>query len=436
MYIILFFTLLTYIFLICFNKYRTAIAMIGTGVLLIIGVIGNYFDVASAFACFPSEVFILIAVLALFTDIFNRTHLIDWIGYKFIHLTKGKRTLFMIGIPLLMYATSLFMNNLTVILLFVSMVLFLAIDYHLPIVPLIVSMVIGSNIGGAPLPWADTPAVVLTLYTDFSLVDFLNKLFLPCLFFAILLSIYSFLVYKFFSPKFRETPFKNKPHVHKHDLVVPLILFILFIIGVSIAPFYNISIAYVSLITGGFLIIADKKNPMDSLNDLPIMDSILFIASLFIIGGILHSSGILDIAAQYILGLTNSSPYFILLAVLSIAFIIATFLSAGPAAATLLPICTTLDIIIPNHLVYAALALGILAGSSMLPWSATGGPILLSQVHLFLHHSPLPSKERKNIEKIFSLKHYICFSIPFSLLIYMISGFYLVGYLRFILYVS
>lgn len=433
MSIILICTILTYILLICFNNYRTAIAMIGTGVMLIIGVIGNYFDVAAAFACFPSEVFILIMVLALFTDIFNRTHLIDWIGYHFIHLTKGKRALFITGIPLLMYVTSLFMNNLTVILLFAFMVLFLATDYHLPVIPLLVGMVIGSNIGGAPLPWADTPAVVITLYSDFGLIDFLNKLFLPCFIYAILLSAYSFMVYKFFSPKFREIPFKNKPHIHKREVLVPIILFVLFILGVSIAPFYNISIAYVSLIAGGLLLVIDKKDPMDALNDLPIMDSILFISSLFIIGGILQYSGVLDIAANYILGFTNSNPYLILLAILSIAFIIATFLSAGPAAATLLPICVTLDAIIPNKLVFAALALGILAGSSMLPWSATGGPILLSQAHLFLRHHPLPPKERKNIEKVFSLKHYICFSIPFSLFIYIASGFYLVGYLKWVL---
>ena len=130
--------------------------------------------------------------MTLFSDNFERLGLINYIGYRYIGLSKESKVIIMITIPFVMYFISMFMNNLTVVLLFTYMALYFAIEYHLPVIPLLVSIVIGSNIGGAALPWADTPAVIITLYTDFTLIDFMNKLFVPCLVFSLALCFYTF----------------------------------------------------------------------------------------------------------------------------------------------------------------------------------------------------------------------------------------------------
>ncbi len=416
MYLILLITLAIYVGMIIFSKHRTAITFIGAGLLLTLGVITKSFDPIVAFRSFPSEIIILVIVLSLFTDVFERVGVINYISYKFLGVSKSRKVIILMCMPLLMYFTSLFMNNLTVVLLFASMALCMAMEYELPIIPLLVGIVIGSNIGGAALPWADTPAVIITLYTDFTLIDFLLKLFIPCLIYALGLSLYSYLWYKGSKSSIqkRELVFRTKPAVNKKEVKIPAIIFILYIISVSMAPFYGISIAYVSLFFGGILLLVQKKNPMDALNELQIMDSITFLAALFLMGGILENCGFLKLVSNYIIGITGSSSYLIALAVLMIAFVISTLLSAGPAAATLLPICQALETAVPGKFIYVALALGILAGSSMLPWSATGGPILFSEVNRFLKRVHNVS-ERKCIEQIFSLKKYMAFSVPFSL---------------------
>ena len=433
MFITLLITITIYVFMVLFTKNRTPIAFLGSGVLLILGAITSSFDAGLAFTKFPSEIIILILVLSLFTDIFDRLGLINFIGYKYISFSKENKIRILITIPLIMYAASLFMNNLIVVLVFTYMVLYLCLEYDLPIVPVLVSVVIGSNIGGAPLPWADTPAVILTIYSDFNFLDFLNKLFAPCLIYVILLSLYTYIWYKRNSPPKREIPFKEKPDVKWDELKLPLIIFIIYIIGISVGPFFDISIAYISLFFGGILLLIDKANPMDTLNNIPIMDSISFIIALFLIGGVLEYSGILTMASEFIINLTNNNPYLMVLSILSLSFVISTFLSAGPAAATLLPICTLLDATVPFKLVYAALALGILCGSSMLPWSATGGPILLSQTNKFLKKPELDDKERSRISKIYKLTAYVKFSIPFSLIMFILSAIYLLLYIAFII---
>ncbi len=349
------------------------------------------------------------------------------IGYKFIQISKENKTKLMIITPIIIYFTSLFMNNLTVVLLLTYMVLYLAVEYKLPIIPILVSIIIGSNIGGAALPWSDTPAVILTLYTNFNLIDFINKMFVPCVVCIVLLSAYTYIWYRRYPHK-RYLPYREKPNINWKEAKIPIILFIVYIIAISFAPFINISIAYVSLVFGGLLLILCKRNPEDIINNLPILDSLVFIIALFIIGGVLENSGILASVANYVISLTNQNQYLITLAVLFIAFIIATFLSAGPATATLLPICISLAPLVPFKLIYAALALGILAGSSMLPWSATGGPILLGETSRFLKEVKVDEEERREIEKIYSMKSYLYFSIPFSLVILFSSAIYLIIY--------
>ena len=144
--------------------------------------------------------------------------------------------------------------------------------------------------------------------------------------------------------------------------------------------------------------------------------------------GVLEYLGILKIAVNYIISFTSDNRVLIILCILVCSFIISTFLSAGPAAATILPICAQLQPVIGSNVIFAALALGILAGSSMLPWSATGGPVMLNEVNRYLNHYDLSQDEEIKIRNIYNLKSYISFSIPFSLIILLCSMVYLIVY--------
>jgi Na+/H+ antiporter NhaD/arsenite permease-like protein len=360
---------------------------------------------------------------------------------------------------------------------------------RLPIVPILISAIIASNIGGASLPWADTPAVILTLYTDFNLMDFLTKLSIPAVIYCGLLVLYTIVWFRKYENKLaangadefvqylndeeyeKEEILKNieypqlgiHPPIHdgiihlrwnipedrlqvnetRHEeskdnskrslkmgeIFLPIIIFTLLITGICIAPFFDISIAYVCLFFGGLALIVNKVNPADLLNSLIILDSIMFIAAMFLISGAIESSGILIAILDYMQTFMGDNKLLILLFIMISAFIIATFLSAGPAAATILPLCLQLSPIIGGKLIFAALALGILAGSSMLPWSATGGPVMLGEVNRFLMQFKGPESDVKKIEEIFSLKLYLQFSIPFSLIMLFMSSIFLTLYL-------
>lgn len=458
-------TLIIYISMIFSIKYRTAITTVGIGVLLFYTTIILDYTFADAFESFPFEIVLLIIALALFTKIFENNGFLTAIGNKIEDLSQGRQLFIMIGVPFIMYVTSLFMNNLSVVLLFTFICLTFVRKSKVPVVPLLVSGLISSNIGGCPLPWADTPAVIITLYSDFTLIDFLTKLFIPCLIFEILLLAYTFIWFKYSYkiPKYRtfrdtkktsifyhkpailppppphekepKPPCEPPPHIKiqtPHSafkrIYLPLIFFILFIFSICISPFFNISISYSCIFFIGISLLFLVKNPEEILNSLSVLDSLVFISSLFMISGILEHFGILKIAVNYIISFTGDNKLLILLCILICAFIISTFLSAGPATATLLPICLQLAPIIGGNFIYTALALGILAGSSMLPWSATGGPIMLSEVDRYLHSNNITREDKLRIGHIYNFKKHVSFSIPFSLIILTLSALYLLLY--------
>lgn len=499
MIVILIMSLVTYLIMVIVTKYKLPIAILGLATILIYGSISNTIPVNEVFQSFPVEIITLILVLSIFTKKFEILGFFRYASNLLIKMSKKNKIITIIFLIFITYISSLFMNNLSVVLLFTFICIKIAIELEIPTVPVLVSTIIASNIGGAALPWADTPAVVITLYTDFTLFDFLSMLFLPCLFFAILLIAYLMLYSKklnkpniitkanvmdltylsndkhyYFElfhrkhppvpiPPHQEHPpvpiplHQEHPPVHllkdpshmadpKHSkdsnstnndnnninppkntkqIILTSSLFILLIVGICIAPFVNVSIAVISMFFGSALLLFDRRSPEDAINTLAIMDSIVFISTLFLIGAVLEISGILSMVVDYIIAITGTNRYLIVLVIIMSAFIIATFLSAGPAAATLLPICSQLTLSVDYRIIYTALALGILAGSSTLPWSATGGPIMLGEVNRFLKQKDISYRTKTEVFNIFNLKQYLSFSIPFSLFILCCSILYL-----------
>lgn len=389
--------LVIYILMVFSVKYRTAISILGVGALLMYTTLFEGYTFVDVFKSFPLEIVLLILALALFSKIFENNGFLEAIGNKLLKLSKGSKTFIIVVLPLVMYVTSLFMNNLSVILIFTFIVLTIVRQFKFkhntknkekslilkatPLAPL------------PPLPEdedAPTP------------------------------------------PPPHEPPPHIKAIIPKSKfkrLYWPLIVFGLFIVGVCIAPFINLSISYVCMFFIGFTLIFVSGNPGDILNSLDVTDSLVFISSLFMISGVLEHYGVLKTAVNYLLSFTGDNKILILLCILFCSFLIATFLSAGPAAATILPMCAQLIPIIGSNFVFVPLALGILAGSSMLPWSATGGPIMLSEVNRYLYHRKVSDEEKNNIMNIYNLKEYAAFSIPFSLIILLGSAIYISIYM-------
>lgn len=423
-----------YIGLSVFHRHRTAVAALGAGVIVLLGQHEGFYPASAALEKIPLELLILILVLGLFTKEFEDRGLFAFLSAKAANLGRGRRHRVMAILVFSTYVFSLFANNLSVTLVFTTICFRLGVALRMPIAPILIATVVSANIGGCPLPWADTPAIVLTIYTDFRIMDFLTYLFPLCSVFALMLVGYTYVKTKTESRSLLRSEelvnLESLRFIHRferfrwNDALVPGTLFVLLLAGLSLAPVLGVSVWIAAVPPAALLVLSKGKEAGNLLDIEGLTDTVAFISALFVVAGALEASGVLNTFAARFADLVAVSTILPIMSVLLLAFVASTFLSAGPAAATLLPICLELSVL-TGKIVYAAMALGILAGSGVLPWSATGGPVMLNQVARCLKQEDLDDDERGSVERLFRLGTYTRFSMPFSAAMLVLSAFWL-----------
>lgn len=430
---------LAFVLLSVFYQRRTPVAILAAGALVLVGEQEGFFTVKTALSRIPAEVLILLLVLSMFSKVFERTGVLYSLGVKAATLAGGRRYVTVAFLLFAVFAFSLLANNLSVILVLTLVCLRLGSALRLPTIPLLVGTVIASNIGGCPLPWADTPAIVLTTHTDFDITDFLEYVLPPCALLIGLLILYSL----------GRTTGNRTTVTRLHELInlesigflagferthwrsatVPAVIFFGLIAGISLAPLHQVPVAYVAAASGALLLLVEGRRAADLLDIPGFIDMSVFISALFLIGGTLEASQVLAVFAKRILTLATVHDTVPLLGVLGLSFAVCTFLSAGPAAITLLPVCSEL-VPLYGKVVYAALALGVLAGSSMLPWSATGGPAMLNEASRFLRNEGHEYGDPESLRLLSRFRSYIGFSVPFSFVMLIVSAIWLYAITR------
>ena len=279
--------LITYVCLSIFYRHRTAVAVFGAGIIVLLGQYEGFYPASIALQRIPIEVLIVILVLSLFTKEFENLGILAFLGPRAASIARGRQYVVMVILLLSTFTFSLFANNLAVTLVFTTVCLRLGIALQLPIVPLIAATVISCNIGGCPLPWADTPAIILTIYTDFDIVDFLNFLFPVCAVFALTLIGYTLVRTKTRSRSLSRSDellnlecikFISKfERVRWKDAVPPGILFLFLLMGVSLAPFLGVPIWFAAIPPGALLLLFKGKEAKELLDIPGLMDTILFL---------------------------------------------------------------------------------------------------------------------------------------------------------------
>jgi Na+/H+ antiporter NhaD/arsenite permease-like protein len=111
---------------------------------------------------------------------------------------------------------------------------------------------------------------------------------------------------------------------------------------------------------------------------------ILFFVGLFVLVGCAEASGLLDIIATWMVGVSGGSLLGLALILMWGAAVVTTFLNAGPTTALFVPIVMGLGVSEPHGLLWWALSLGVCAGSSATVTGATAGPVALTKVDEFV----------------------------------------------------
>ncbi|MFT7636448.1 MAG: Na+/H+ antiporter NhaD/arsenite permease-like protein [Candidatus Omnitrophota bacterium] len=371
----------TCLFLNVFN--RLICVVMGAVLMLACGSLIGFYNQSKAFAAIQMSPILILIGMSIFSIILGRLKFFDYAAKSLVILVKGQSMHAIIGLCLLTYVLSMLMNNLTTILVIIPITLGLCHEMKLPPVPVLVAEIIASNIGGASTMIGDFPNIVISTNTGLQFMDFLIFMMPIC---AILLaSLFWYLRWTEFSKLPRiKSPELNRAFLNKlskdiDDLNMdwPAVHQVLFILSIVILcliflPAFGLGAATITL-GGGFLLLAlNRKDIADVIKQISFIDIIFFIALFILVGGALHS-GLLEKVSGLLDGVAGANRYLYTVYLLWGVALVTAFLNAGPASVFFIPVVMQSPFASSSDIVWWALALGILVGSSATLTGATAG---------------------------------------------------------------
>ncbi|MHC4123673.1 MAG: SLC13 family permease, partial [Planctomycetota bacterium] len=369
------------------------------------------------------DVLLFIAGMQLITGVLDEAGALEYLSKKITLATGGNAWRIMWLFCLVTYGFSLFVNNLTTIMLTAPMVLSLSKYLDCNPKPFLISMIIASNLGGASTMIGDFPNMLIgtetglpfyqftsymlpiCLFELFILLAFL-RIFRPCLFKADTealqpLTIDSNPAFEPIDedyPELNDRPDNSKsmnslfntiqnslPRTirSKETLIRGLIILGAVIAGFMISDVMNWSPAIVALVGGIMAMAFGRCDPFKLLQKVSIKD-ILFFSGLFILVGAAEASGALGYISGAIVGLSFGNTLILCMVLMWAGAFVTCFLNAGPTTALFLPIVLSFKSAAPHSLYWWSLSLGVCAGSSGTLVGATAGSITSSMIDRFI----------------------------------------------------
>jgi Na+/H+ antiporter NhaD/arsenite permease-like protein len=332
--------------------HRTSIAIFGALILLIasllLGIIIPEDTLHFVIEVIDFNTIGLLLGMMIIVAILGETGIFNWVGFNAIRLSKGNLWKLMLILCVFTAITSMFVDNVTIILLMVPVTLSIFKAIHISPIPFILGQTLASNIGGAATLIGDPPNIIIGSAAN---IDF-NSFFInmaPPIFVTFLFGI--FLLKMIFRKELKnkislvgilrtvneESLIKDKSLLRSCIIVLAGIIF-LFIIQGAI----GIEISIIALGGAATLLIITRANVEKVLQEVD-WATLIFFAGLFVVVGILEEIGLISLLAKILIGVTGGDPWTTFHAVIWISAIASAFIDNIPFTATMVPIIETLN---------------------------------------------------------------------------------------------
>jgi Na+/H+ antiporter NhaD/arsenite permease-like protein len=410
---------------------RVVTIVLGATLMLVAGSYMGFYSQAKAFDSIRMSPILIFVGMSVFSIVLEKEGFFDYLAKSTIIKMKGDLVKIVFALCMITYLFSLFANNLSTIIVMIPITLYVCQALNINPLPLIITEIIASNIGGASTMIGDFPNMLISSSTGLAFFDFIIFMFPICL--VLLMSLFWYMKRYIVAEKGRRRSSalkkaslqKIKDELEKADInqaaiKMALVILLCVIISFIVLPVFRIKIATIAL-AGGFILLAlQKGQAMGILRRINIADIVFFIALFIIVGGALHS-GLLREVSGFITSVSGGHRLVYLLMLMWSAALFTAFLNAGPATALFLPIIMHSHFAGTSDIVWWALSLGVLAGSSATITGATGG--IVTQTILEENKSFSAGKGDK---RLLTFKNYSSHAIPVAVIFLLISSAYIV----------
>ncbi|MEO5362575.1 MAG: SLC13 family permease [Magnetococcus sp. DMHC-8] len=366
------------------GRVERRLAMLGgAGLFLLLGLADGFYTPRMAFDAIYFDTLVLLFGMSLVADVLARSGMFAVLAERAAVYAGGSAWVTLVVFSLLTYFFSLFVNNLSVMVVVLPVTLAQCRLARINPVPLLIAELVASNLGGASTMVGDFPNMIIASVAHLHFLDFIGGMMAPCLvLLAVMLLFFqrrrvALAIATQPAPGYRAGTLLSAqitdPYLYRLGLTVLLVT----LVGFLAAKSLGIRPATIALVAGLLLLVIGKfaRNAIfEAMNG----GDILFFLGLFVMVGGLRAAGVLDGVTWLIttLGLGNSRLELLLLLVAS--GVVTLFLNAGPSTAFFVPVAVDMSGYIPGSIVWWTLSLGVLAGSSASLTGATAGSVAVT----------------------------------------------------------
>jgi len=350
-----------YVILVTEVIHRTALAMIGALIIIIIliytGLIPAHDSVDFVIGSIDFNTIGLLLGMMIIVGILGETGIFQYIGIKAAKLSKGNVWKLMILLSVITAVGSAFLDNVTMVLLMVPVTISVARVLNINPVAIILAEIFASNVGGAATLIGDPPNIMIASAANLDFMSFAYHMTPE----VIITFLASLVVIKIL---FRKDLKQNPENVAKlmqiderKEIKDPVLLkkasIVLF--GVVIAFMFHgaldIEVSIIALAGAAILLVITRINPAKAFTHVE-WPTLMFFAGLFVIVSGVELTGALELFAHQIVTATEGNFEATAVLIIWSSAFASAFVDNIPYTATMIPIIEniSLDPSIANRL--------------------------------------------------------------------------------------
>jgi Na+/H+ antiporter NhaD/arsenite permease-like protein len=332
--------------------HRTAIALLGAAIILIIGISTNLFSAQESFEFAVNSIDFntigLLLGMMIIVAILAETGIFQYVAVRASKASKANLWKLMLILCTFTAVTSMFIDNVTTILLMVPVTISVFRVFKVSPIPFILAQVLASNVGGAATLIGDPPNIMIGSAANIDFSSFIIHMG-PTIFVSFIVSL---VLLRILFRKDLRSQVHNFEELQKEDekklvkdkvllkksIVVLLLVVGLFVIHGSL----HLEPSVIALGGAALLMVITKARPERVFHEVD-WSTLIFFTGLFIIVGAAEHAGTIELLSSTALSITGGDPWFTLIMVIWLSALASAFVDNIPFTATMIPMIQTLN---------------------------------------------------------------------------------------------
>jgi len=372
--------------------HRTSAGVVGAVVMVAVGNLFGFYSQQGAVMAIDANTLFLLLAMMLLVAMLRPTGGFEYLAIRLAKLAAGDPRRLLIYITLVVSLLSMFLDNVTTVLIFAPLTVLITRMLSLNPVPFLMAVAMLSNIGGAATLVGDPPNIMIASFAGLDFMTFLihmGPIILPAWSGTVILMLILFR--KELQPKqlnsqlidLDETKaIKDISTLWRAGLALVVVI-VLFFIHHRLHLFP----AYVAWIGVALVLVLSRPEPEALFINVE-WSVLLFFASLFVIVGGVEASGLLDLIGYYLAENSGKTETLIwsALIIMWASALLSAMVDNIPFTVTMIPIISGLETQGINVMpLWWALAIGVGLGGNATHIGATANIICITEAEKSRH---------------------------------------------------